>query len=128
MSLSVVAELISGIVQGSGIGPLLFLIYINDLINHLEKIGVRLKLFADDVKVYAEIVDPSDVHQLQRAIDSLVEWAETWQLPISINKCCTMHIGNNTICRPVSINGCNLPVFSSCRDLGVLISSDLCTH
>ena len=36
-----------------------------------------------------------------------------------------MHIGNNTICRPVSINGCNLPVFSSCRDLGVLVSSDL---
>ena len=71
------AELISGIVQGSGIGPLLFLIYINDLINHLEKIGICLKLFADDVKVYAIIVDPCDVHQLQRAIDSLVEWAET---------------------------------------------------
>ena len=67
-------------------------IYINDLINHLEKIGVRLKLFADDVKVYVEIVDPSDVHQLQRAIDCLVEWAETWQLPISINNCCAMHI------------------------------------
>ena len=63
----------------SGIGPLLFLIhvYINDLINHLEKIGICLKLFADDVKVYAKIVDPCDVHQLQRAIDSLVEWAET---------------------------------------------------
>jgi len=58
MSLSVVAELISGIVQGSGIGPFLFLIYINDLINHLEKIGACLKLFADDVKVYAKIVDP----------------------------------------------------------------------
>ena len=61
----------------SGIGPLLFLIYINDLINHLEKIGICLKLFADDVKVYVKIVDPCDVHQLQRAIDSLVEWAET---------------------------------------------------
>ena len=39
--------------------------------------------------------------------------------------CCAMHIGNNTICRPVSINGCILPVFSSCHDLGVLVSSDL---
>ena len=43
---------------------------------------------------------------------------------ISINKCCAMHIGNNTICRPVSINGSILPVLSSCRDLGVLVSSD----
>jgi len=94
------------------------------LVNHL-KIGVCLKLFADDVKVYAKIVDPCDVHQLQRTIDSLVEWAETWQLPISINKCFAMHIGNNTICRPVCINGCILPVLSSCRDLGVLVSSDL---
>ena len=65
------------------------------------------------------------MNELQRAIDSLVEWAETWQLPISINECCAMHIGNNTICRPVSTNGCILPVLSSCRDLGVLLSSDL---
>jgi len=36
-----------------------------------------------------------------------------------------MHIGNNSIRRPVSINGCILPVLSSCHDLGVLVSSDL---
>ena len=57
-------------------------------------------MFADDVKVYAKIVDPSDVHQLQRAIDSLVEWAETWHLPISINKCYAMHIGTHTHTHP----------------------------
>ena len=71
----------------------------NDLINHL-KIGVCLKLFADvpdDVKVYAKIVDPCNVHQLQCTVESLVEWAETWQLPISINKCCAMHISNDTM-------------------------------
>ena len=44
------------IVQGSGIDPLLFLVFITDLIGHLMKYGVRLKLIADDVKVYSEII------------------------------------------------------------------------
>jgi len=66
-SLSSVAELMSCIVQGSGLRPLLFLVYINDLINHLKKFGVNLKLFADDVKVYAKIVDICDVELLQSA-------------------------------------------------------------
>ena len=59
LSLSKVAKLTSGIVQGSDIGPLLFLIFIDDLIDweHLKKFRVSLTLFADDVKIYAEIVD-----------------------------------------------------------------------
>jgi len=68
--LSEVAKLTSEIVQGSGIGPLLFLIFIDDLIEHLIKnFGVRLKLFADDVKKYAEIVDTCSIDQQQCALD-----------------------------------------------------------
>ena len=54
LSLSKVAKLTSGIVQGNDIGPLLFLIFINDLMDweHLKKFGVSLRLFADDVKLY----------------------------------------------------------------------------
>jgi len=55
-------------------------------------------LFADDTKVYADIVDNCDVDRLQCALDSLAEWAEMWQLPISISKCCTMHFGNDSLC------------------------------
>jgi len=119
-----VAELMSGIVQGSGLGPLLFLVYISDLINHLKKLGVSLKLFADYVKVYAKIVDICDVELLQRALDSLADWAEIWQLLISVSKCCTVHI-NYSLCRPLCINGNILPTVTTCRDLGVLISCDL---
>ena len=48
----IVADLLSGVVQGSGIGPVTFLIYIDELAKLLENIGVSAKLFADDVKVY----------------------------------------------------------------------------
>ena len=123
--LSTLADLMSGIVQGSGIGPLLFLIFINDLISHLKKFGVTLKLFADDAKVYVEIVDTCNIDRLQGALDSLGEWAETWQLPIAVDKCCILNIGNASLCRPMCINGNTLPVVNTCHDLGVLISSDL---
>jgi len=55
--LSPCAELLSGVVQGSGIGPALFLIYIDDLAKLLERNGFTAKLFADDVKVYLEVVE-----------------------------------------------------------------------
>ena len=106
----------------SGIGPLLFLILISDLMSHLKKFGVTLKLFADDAKVYVEIVDIYNTDQLQGALVSLAERAETWQLPIALSKCC---IGNAALCRPMCIDGNTLPVVNTCRDLSVLISSDL---
>ena len=52
------AELISGIVQGSGIGPLMFLVYINELVQILEEHDIKVKLFADDVKTYVKLLQP----------------------------------------------------------------------
>jgi len=88
LSLSKAAKLTIGIVQGSDIGPLLFLIFIDDLMDweQLKKFGVNLTLFADDVKMYAEIVDTCSIDQLQCALDSLNECSVIWQLPISANK------------------------------------------
>ena len=54
---------------------MLFLIFIDDLTEHLKKFGVRLKLFADDVKIYAKLVDTYSIDQLQCALDSLNEWS-----------------------------------------------------
>jgi len=47
---SSIAKLLSGVIQGSGVGPLLFLTYINELIDIMESCGVTIKLFADDAK------------------------------------------------------------------------------
>ena len=124
-SFSDIAALISGVVQGSGIGPLLFLIYINELAFILESHGIRIKLFADDVKLYIQIVDDVDVAQMQQAIDALVNWATEWQLSISVNKCCVLNVGRISHDTCLHINDNALPVVESTRDLGVLVSCDL---
>ena len=59
--MSDIARLTSGVVQGSGIGPLMFLIYVNELTDILEQYGVKVKMFADDAKMYLRITDNADV-------------------------------------------------------------------
>ena len=61
--------MISGIIQGSGIGPVMFIIFIDDLAKLLERHGIAAKLFANDVKVYCEISDAGDSVCLQKALD-----------------------------------------------------------
>jgi len=85
--LSPLADMISGVIQGSGVGPVMFLVYIDELAQLLECHGVTVKLFADDVKVYIQIVDVMDVGKLQCAFDIIVDWATKWQLQVSVNKC-----------------------------------------
>jgi len=71
-------------VQGSGIGPDTFLIYIDELAKLLEKIGVSAKLFADDVKVYVNVLSGVDTCKIQSALDLIVHWAEMRQLQPSV--------------------------------------------
>jgi len=58
------------------------LTYINELVSVLEQHNI--KLFADDVKMYVQILDDLDVRRLQLALDALVQWSDTWQLPITV--------------------------------------------
>ena len=80
-SLSDQADLVRGVVWGSGIGPIMF---IYELVEKLEAHGMRVKFVADDSKMYAKIIDGFDVLRLQAALDTLTQWAEKWQLFISI--------------------------------------------
>ena len=66
----------------------MFLIYINEVIDILEKFGVKVKTFADDAKMYLSITGDADVARLQQAVDALTDWANLWQLSVSVNKCC----------------------------------------
>ena len=80
------ADVLSGIPQGSILGPLLFIIFINDLVDSCEN-NLRLYLFADDAKMYRHIKDALDVDNLQRGINNFVKWTERWQVTLNINKC-----------------------------------------
>jgi len=59
----------------------------------LGRAGINVKLFADDVKLYMQIVNSCDTAKLQYALDLVTEWAKAWQLTVSINKCCLLSIG-----------------------------------
>jgi len=86
----------NGVVQCSNLGPLLFIIYINDLTD-MFKVQVRCKLFADDVKLCTEISCATDVMVFQECLGSIYRWSSTWQLAVSSHKCCVMDIGRSTV-------------------------------
>ena len=70
---------------GSILGPLLFLIYINDL--PLAVTSSKLLLFADDAKCYKTIHNLPDIHSLQLDLDSLTNWSHTNHLFFKTSKC-----------------------------------------
>jgi len=72
-------EVLSGIPQGSILGPLLFTIFINDLVSTCDD-NVNLYLFADDAKLYCHIKDDVDKVHLQIGIDIFVEWTDKWEM------------------------------------------------
>ena len=100
-------------------------IYINELIYILEEQGVKVKLFADDIKMYARIVNNVSMVQLQRAIDALTDWAREWQLGISVKKCCVLNIGTKISVPVLHLERGALSVCHEVRDLGIVVSDCL---
>ena len=96
MALSELMSLLSGIIQGSSIGPVLFLMFIDSLAKLLEYHGITAKLFADDVKVYMIIKNDLAVAKLQVALDLIADWANDWQLSVSVAKSSVLKIGRST--------------------------------
>ena len=83
------SEVASGVPQGTVLGPLLFLVYINDL---PQDILSRIRLFADDCILYRKIKNQADSIILQNDINTLVKWEKDWQMSFNASKCYTMRI------------------------------------
>ncbi|KAK0416705.1 hypothetical protein QR680_012640 [Steinernema hermaphroditum] len=115
----------SGIPQGSVLGPLLFLLFINDITSIVSDLHVSIKLYADDVKLYSiyPVNNPND--ELQIALDRLSTWSRTAGLKISVSKCFCLHIGRRNAKRAYSINGDVIPTTKAVRDLGLQMDPKL---
>ena len=111
----------SGVPQGSVLGPILFLLYINDLPDHIKN---SVALFADDLKMVAKA---RTQNMNQEDIDSLVLWQNKWLLKFNTkdNKCKIIHAGKNNPCNKYYMGDVLLPAVDSEKDLGVLVSKTL---
>ena len=112
----------SGVPQGSVLGPLLFLIFINDLPNNVQS---GIKIFADDTKIYNKASHPISVQSLQEDIDRVYKWSEEWQLRFNVEKCSVLHIGSNNRHQCYTMGGVALNRSETERDLGVLVDDNL---
>ncbi|CAF1072466.1 unnamed protein product [Brachionus calyciflorus] len=87
-------NVLSGVPQCSVLGPLLFIIFINDLPNGLS---ILCKLFADDSKLISVIRNPKDREEFQSNINKLLNWTIEWKMDLNLGKCKVMHLGNKKI-------------------------------
>ena len=78
----------SGVPQGTVLGPILFLIFINDLPTNISS---NIRLFADDCLLYNTIKTDNDQKTLQDDLDRLCTWTKTWQMEFNVDKCHIMH-------------------------------------
>ena len=124
-------EVKSGVPQGSVLGPILFLVYINYIAAHLK---CQYKIFADDLKIYAYVDDTdndSSTSTLQSDINHLYKTAKSWGLNLNIKKCATLRFQrrSHTLDRPnYTLNGQQLPNVCTQMDLGLLIDDQLKFH
>jgi len=112
----------SGVPQGSILGPLLFIMYMNDLPNAV--LFSKIFLFADDTKCFKNIRVNSDTHLLQEDVNCLFDWSLTSHLSFHPSKSCHLSF-NQKFLTSYTINGATIPSLPTHKDLGVLISNDL---
>lgn len=110
----------SGVPQGSHLGPLFFLVFINDL---GSTIASKYKLYADDLKIYREINTTNDIDALQRDLDSVDIWCHKNSMVLNSTKCHFINFTRKKNPHRVAykINGIVIKEVMSIRDLGVIV-------
>jgi len=128
-SVSTYAPVISGVPQGSVLGPILFILYVNDL-PEMSETGDVTKLFADDLKRYSISVNSKSI---QTGLNKISTWCSDWQLTLAPSKCCCLEITRSSKPNNVEIDsailfkigGQSIPFVKEIKDLGVLVDEHL---
>jgi hypothetical protein len=81
---------LSGVPQGSVLGPVLFICYIN---NMRKNVKGDIKMFADDTKISSAVNSEEDHQKLQNDLTNLEKWSQNWLLRFNTKKCKVMHLG-----------------------------------
>lgn len=121
-SVSSWADVTSGIPQGSVLGPILFVIYINDL---PDAVMSTTKIFADDTKLFRSLLNPDDHQKLQEDLNQLVKWSQKWQLGFNESKCKVLHLGNSNKQKNYTMSNIILEETKEEKDLGVIVDKEL---
>ncbi|MCG7876680.1 MAG: reverse transcriptase domain-containing protein [Candidatus Thiodiazotropha endolucinida] len=119
-------EVLSGVPQGTVLGPLLFLVYINDLPSICRSSHARL--FADDTLLYKHIRNNEDSTKLQEDLAALEDWESKWQMSFHPEKCSILRISTSKRYQRDTnyyLHGQRLQVVDSGKYLGVTLSDDL---
>ena len=115
-------DVISSVVQGSVLGPILFTIYINDIDLCLQQHDGFISKFADDTKIAKVVNDPNTALEMQTIVTRLQNWSCIWGMKFNAEKCCVLHFGNRNQNFQYTMNEVVISSESNQKDLGVMIS------
>jgi len=122
--LSKEVKVTSGVPQGSVLGPLLFLLYVNDIWRNIE---LSIRLFADDYIIYRKITNKNDIEKLQKDLDTLGEWVVENGMKINSSKSKTIRFTRARVLNPLvySLGDQKILEASSCKYLRIILRSYL---
>lgn len=114
----------SGVPQGSVLGPLLYVLFTNDL---PDCVGCRILMYADDIKLYGVVGRQEDCRALQANVDAFVSWCETNRLTINVEKCASVVFSkkHTSHAYDYNIKGQSLKRTGVVEDLGITFDSHL---
>ena len=116
------SDILSGVPQGSVLGPILFVLYINDID---DTVNSKILKFADDTKIYHRVDSADGIESMRVDLYNLVSWSKEWQMLFNIDKCKVMHLGYNNPKVNYVMESTQLQEVSEEKDLGIIVSDDL---
>jgi ribonuclease P/MRP protein subunit RPP40 len=119
------SPVISGVPQGSVLGPILFIMFIDDIFEVFIGSTVTHQLFADDLKLFSTVNSSGTAASVQSTLDRLQLWCTNWQLTINTQKCFVLHLGKTNSKTVYTLYGCRINVAQNVADLGVDINCKL---